>query len=292
MKAVKIMISVILGVSALILGGSFYSNGHAQSKAIAEKPAIVFDLGGVVFDTNRLQFVCNELGMYALFSKNLKRRWYNVLQRVSVANNHFYKPYDSSGNPLIITDHDGDQIPDYMGEWMCGNRSSAEIQTEIITTIKKNPQWFGAFEKKPITRMTRAIFTPERFAASRVRIESIIKLAKKLKKQGHPIYVLSNWDAESFAIMREKHADFFDLLNGWVISGEVHKAKPSPDIYELLMQKYPHDCYCFIDDQQANIDAATACGWCTIKTATKKPDIKLIKHEIATLSKAGNERIA
>ncbi len=309
MKTLRVMISLILGVSALILGGAFYSNGQAQAKTVTEKPAIVLDLGGVVFDTDESQFKRNEISSRtALFygirtvlhgqlskakiSRHIRKRWYGTLTKASQYNNNSFELLDSKGNMIAMKDDLGLSLPAYMMEWMCGNRPNIEIKTEISNAIAANPSWFTMFEQTFMSRMARGIYTPERFAASRVRIESTIKLAKKLKKQGHPVYVLSNWDAESFAIMREKHADFFDLLDGWMISGEVHTAKPSPDIYELFMQKYPHDCYCFLDDQQANIDAATACGWCAIKTVTRKPDIKQIKHEIAALSSSGNERIA
>jgi len=54
----------------------------------------------------------------------------------------------------------------------------------------------------------------------------------------------------------------FGLLDGKVLSGEVHLIKPNPGIYRLLLDKYKlnaEECL-FVDDKQVNVDAAIAVG--------------------------------
>jgi 2-haloacid dehalogenase len=88
---------------------------------------------------------------------------------------------------------------------------------------------------------------------------------KELKQAGYPLYGLSNWSAETFPHARQKH-DFFDLLDDFVISGEVGHAKPHPEIFQILLDRIGRPaCEClFIDDSLANIEQAQTMGFATI----------------------------
>ncbi len=93
-------------------------------------------------------------------------------------------------------------------------------------------------------------------------IPGSIKILQQLKAAGHHLYGLSNWSAETFAIARSKY-DVFDLLDGYVISGDVGLAKPDAAIFHYLAEKVgcqPAECL-FIDDHEPNIDAALAVGY-------------------------------
>jgi haloacid dehalogenase superfamily, subfamily IA, variant 3 with third motif having DD or ED len=76
----------------------------------------------------------------------------------------------------------------------------------------------------------------------------------ELKEAGYKLYGLSNWSAETFCQVRHKFP-IFDLLEGYVISGDVCCLKPEPFIYETLLGRYcldPAECV-FIDDNAANV---------------------------------------
>lgn len=96
-------------------------------------------------------------------------------------------------------------------------------------------------------------------------IAGTVDILKRLKQAGYPVYGLSNWSAETFPHMRERH-DFFDLFNDMVISGEVGHVKPEPQIFQILLDKIgkrAEECL-FIDDSLANIQQAQKLGFATI----------------------------
>lgn len=92
-----------------------------------------------------------------------------------------------------------------------------------------------------------------------------IQILEQLKQAGYPLYGLSNWSAETFPFAREKY-DFFDLLDDFVISGEVGHVKPDPAIFEILLKKIgkpAHECL-FVDDAFVNINQAQSLGFQTV----------------------------
>ena len=106
--------------------------------------------------------------------------------------------------------------------------------------------------------MARMMFAPQRFAATQKLAKDAHRLVKQLKEQGHRIYVLSNFDTESFDLLRQKYKKFFDLFDGIVTSGQAKLLKPQKEIYTYILSKYGlegHECI-FVDDQQINLDGA------------------------------------
>lgn len=89
-----------------------------------------------------------------------------------------------------------------------------------------------------------------------------VEILKELKQAGYPLYGLSNWSAETFPHVRQKH-DFFDLLDDTVISGEVGQVKPHPEIFEIALERIgrPAQECLFIDDSLANIHQAQKMGF-------------------------------
>ena len=96
-------------------------------------------------------------------------------------------------------------------------------------------------------------------------IAGTVDILKRLKQAGYPVYGLSNWSAETFPYMRERH-DFFDLFDDMVISGEVGHVKPEPEIFQILLDKIgrPAEECLFIDDSLTNIGQAQKLGFATI----------------------------
>lgn len=93
------------------------------------------------------------------------------------------------------------------------------------------------------------------------QIAGMQTLLEELRAQGYALYGLSNWSAETFNRVRDRYP-IFGLLDGMVISGEEHVAKPDARIFEILLQRYhivPQEAI-FVDDNKPNIDAAMALG--------------------------------
>ncbi len=96
-------------------------------------------------------------------------------------------------------------------------------------------------------------------------IQPVVEILRALKEQGYPLYGLSNWPADKFAIVRQIYP-FFAWFDNLVISGEVKLIKPDRAIFELLLERVgrPAQECVYIDDHGRNIAAARDLGFQTI----------------------------
>lgn len=108
-----------------------------------------------------------------------------------------------------------------------------------------------------------------------------VELLKRLKEQGHGIYGLTNWSAETIPLAYAKY-DFFSLFDGIVVSGEEKIIKPDPEIFRILLERYnlTAEDTLFIDDSPANIEAARRLGFRTILF----DDIEKVSSKVAALT--------
>lgn len=258
------------------------------------KPAIVFDLGGVLFDTNSSIVRKKQLGMFlsahyalrngAFSGASIKKQWFSVLNRVAQAHSYSFAFHNEDGTPIIVKDESGAALPDYMVEWMSGNRSTKKMYDELCEGILSLPN-MSATDKAFMINLTQT-FLPEIFVASRKLLAQTIALLKSLHKKGYPLYILSNWDRESFELMIKEYPEVFALFDGYIVSGEVKLVKPDLRIYQELERQYPHQEYILIDDQIDNVKAAHACGWSAIKTISGSPNKRALMKAITSISQA------
>jgi putative hydrolase of the HAD superfamily len=91
-------------------------------------------------------------------------------------------------------------------------------------------------------------------------MEGMEELVRELKEAGYGIYLLSNASVRQHDYWpRVPGSAFFD---GTLISADEKIMKPQPEIYRLCMERFglrPEESI-FIDDVQANVDGAVACG--------------------------------
>lgn len=110
-------------------------------------------------------------------------------------------------------------------------------------------------------------------------IEGMKTLLQQLKQEGYKLYGLTNWCTKVYLTMKEY--DIFQLLDGYVISSEVHFIKPEPEIYQCLFDKFqlnPQECV-FTDDKEVNIEGAQRVGMQGIVFR----DTKQFEHELRAL---------
>lgn len=95
-------------------------------------------------------------------------------------------------------------------------------------------------------------------------VEGTHALVERLAQRGVPLFALSNFGTEFWAMFRPT-ARVFDHFADCVISGEERCAKPAPGIYEVLERRsgLPPGSLLFIDDRADNVAAAAARGWHT-----------------------------
>lgn len=89
-----------------------------------------------------------------------------------------------------------------------------------------------------------------------------LELVAQLDAAGVPLYAITNFGAEFWAMFRPT-APVFDRFRDIVVSGEEQLAKPDPAIFRLAERRFGHApaAMLFIDDNAANVAAAAALGW-------------------------------
>ena len=110
-------------------------------------------------------------------------------------------------------------------------------------------------------------------------IEENVALLRRLRASGKPIYALSNFAHETFALAERKH-DFLSEFDDRVISGHVGFVKPDAGIYEILFKRAgrrPGELL-FIDDLLPNVRASEALGMPAIHFG---PGVDLEKELVA-----------
>jgi 2-haloacid dehalogenase len=94
------------------------------------------------------------------------------------------------------------------------------------------------------------------------QIDGSVDCLRALRARGVPVFGLTNFAAETFAIART----LYPVLNEFdvcIVSAEVKCVKPEPGIYALLEERsgLAPDRLFFTDDSPANVAAAHKRGW-------------------------------
>ncbi len=97
-------------------------------------------------------------------------------------------------------------------------------------------------------------------------IEDSVCVLQEVREQGHPLYAITNWSAETFPRAR-KRWDFLGWFDDIIISGEERAIKPDRAIYDVLVERTDLDpvTTVFIDDREPNIRAAENLGFIAVK---------------------------
>lgn len=133
-------------------------------------------------------------------------------------------------------------------EWTLMNLGEFTIEESIVAINKRNH-----FTYDKLTQ----VFLKEWHKKQPINID-VVELAKKLKKSGYGLFVLSNMANSTFQYFKDN--EFFSLCSGIVISAQVHLRKPDERIYRFLLEKYhlnPEECL-FIDDDDTGKNYETA----------------------------------
>lgn len=99
-------------------------------------------------------------------------------------------------------------------------------------------------------------------------IAETVEILRALIDQRRPVYALTNWAADTFAVTRKLPGyEFLGWFKGIVVSGEEKIAKPDPRIWEIVLARFGLAAgdTLFIDDSSRNIEAAAALGFDTIR---------------------------
>ena len=285
--------NVLTIITAVVLASStiVYSPVASQTKPDTQKTAI-FDLHGVLIRTSgEVQAV--GLGNFLYYAM---RAWPNPLRLKETIKKSFFGFLHSIQPPNslqpVALDPDGTPVPQIMVDWLTGAQSTAVILKKIETAaLTHSPK----IEVPLLLAICRMTFSPEQFIMTQEWVEEGLELAYELKERGYKIYILSNWDPESFELLKEYYPEILSRFDGIMISGNAQSIKPDctpGNIYEQLLQKYSinPERAVFIDDLEVNVKAAqTRYGIRGIicqqnrmitKPWAKYPDIAQVRREL------------
>lgn len=217
---------------------------------------IIFDLFQVLFDWS------TEYREKFKISEETKKKYLDILKQVkinSIANQNF-----KLIRSMQISEKNRVKI---FYAYQTGKISSKKAFLKILTTIKEvDDNFFDHLnQKKEIIKAAKLDFDINKRKKLFFPIPEGISLLKRCGEQKdpsgnfrHKLYLLSNVENEMIEYLIEKYPDIFSLFEGIMTSAHAGYMKPEPEIYQKLLITYnlrPGDCT-FIDDQQANIDAA------------------------------------
>ena len=233
---------------------------------------IIFDLDGVLLRTKSHKGL-THLGIY------------NILRYI-IRNQAF--PTKAAAFKILAqipslnttqTYYQGTALPPILVDWQKGLLTNQELLKISHDFLDQH------FQQKKIRRaeyilvksLCSLMFTPERLVETRAKMPKAAHLLTKISAyaQEHNIqlYILSNWDKQSFPLVQKKFPAIIEHFKpeNIMISGTVGLVKPSPEIFEHFLKTYnlkAEECL-FIDDEAANIKGAQYCGIFTLHCTPK-----------------------
>ena len=108
-------------------------------------------------------------------------------------------------------------------------------------------------------------------------IYGTVAILDALRERGVPLYALTNWAHDTFAIARQRYA-FLDAFRDIAVSGTERLVKPDPAFFQRLLTRCGIDPTraVYIDDTARHVTAARALGMRAllfIDTATLRHDL-------------------
>jgi 2-haloacid dehalogenase len=116
------------------------------------------------------------------------------------------------------------------------------------------------------------------------QIDGTVAVLAELRAAGLPCFALSNMEAETYPVRRDRFA-FMRWFDGAVISGIEGVAKPDERIFEIMVSRHGLDPRrtVFIDDSPANVAAAREMGFLAIRFVSPEE----LRNELCRLGVAG-----
>lgn len=231
---------------------------------------VIWDLGGIHFDLSKFWFgveTAKNIGWsivplmavdHKIPSSNL---FFDALKKFPLEPEEGFKcTYSASGTPL----------PYVLCAYQAGKISSAEVlkmARETLPELRLKGDLVSQRHQHVVQSGLETIFNPAKQANLTSAYPEGIALLKEihsLKMSGKKIkqVALSNWDSESFSLVKARFAEEMALFDDIIISGDIGTIKPNDAAFEAVLKKHGYDKkkYIFIDDQKENIEAAKAFG--------------------------------
>lgn len=128
----------------------------------------------------------------------------------------------------------------------------APLRATVEATAARHPGWAAAIR----------LWHDRWIEMASPAIDHSVRLLRALRARGVPVFALSNFGNDSFAIARARYP-FLDEFDALFLSARLGVMKPDPAIYAELERSTgiaPERLF-FTDDRDANVASARARGW-------------------------------
>lgn len=228
----------------------------------SEPKAIVFDLVGVLFNVNKFKAM-KSIGIFKIiwcFIRNRRSPFDFYVHTLNLMRLHVPGEYQEQYT------FNGTLLPNTIGLWQRGALTIKQTQLKIKSNFDalEESGHVKTSDKKLLITMANMMIDPAITLAIMQPDRAMIALINNLKTHSSAqIYLLSNIDAETFALLSLHYDSIFSLFDGMVTSYNTGLMKPHAPIFNHLLeihQLHPHECL-FIDDQAENIATAQQLGF-------------------------------
>lgn len=230
---------------------------------------IIWDLSGTIVKATTKKIPVKKRTDAALFFYlwgATKKQSTLVKQALAILHQIKVPSYKNYAHVLLSN---GQLVPPIVSAWLAGKYSSTEIITKAIQYSNSllDHKLISKQNQIKIKRLFSTGFDPYIIAKSMSVIRQSLKLIKACSHAKRTnLYILSNWDKESFDLLctlpyAQNILKYFNSDN-IAISGQLGLLKPNTTMYSFLLNTYklrPEECL-FIDDQQENLDSAQKLG--------------------------------
>lgn len=243
---------------------------------------IIIDLGGVAFD---------QVGKFAI-------PW--LIYHIGIRNilNYCFDNKRFSGKEIFSRIFEFGNylygIDNCEHQWYASEISGNDLEKKISENIDREESFFFNKSEKEVIRYCSDLFIPSNVAFLISLNNQAFEVAKELKESGYQLFILSNWDTQSFELIKRRYPIFFALFDEdkIIISGDTRKkigtplTKPDTRFFDYILKltnQNPKNCL-FIDDNGVNTETAKKMGMNSIThknwdtTRNELVELKLIKQ--------------
>ncbi|MDR3647116.1 MAG: hypothetical protein P4L22_06255 [Candidatus Babeliales bacterium] len=237
------------------------------TSSISYSAKIIFDLGEVLLHQRGIRSYSHIISIVGPL--NIAKYYYNNKSLIAA----YYRIFQFGD--IVLKQ-------DCRNAWFAGQITNQELIAIISENIYKEE--YSSFFKNKSERNLIAtgiyLLLPENILKITNLDQEGFKIVKKCAELGHELFILSNWDAVSIELIKNKFPELFNLFKpeNVIISGHHKKAKPDLQAFKIVIKDNNPSDYYFIDDLQENIDAANSLGINGILHKDWKSTMKLLSH--------------
>lgn len=234
---------------------------------------ILVDCGGVFAKSNKLKAM-QVIGIHNLFKAAGLKFWkvprarqifFRCLDRVSFNKSFDFEEIKFSEFPSmharimhdLCSDDNGVKLPPIFIDLLLGYVTAQEVQQALYNLDLSLHKDIDSNDKAIALQVCKTIL-PENMCLHMIVDKKMVQLIQKLKNSGYKIIMVSNFEPGAFAKLKEANPEAFSLFDEIVISGDLHRIKPSFSIFEYVFRTFniQKESCLFIDDQKENYENA------------------------------------